>query len=410
MDQFKWNNDDFQMNNTHSYSNPIEGNASYSDAPKKKIKNIFKDKTVKLPSVIIAVILTAAVSVSSFALISNAPGGNNAVLHNAPLSGNKTSGVTTVTENSRKVMETPDIVDKVGPAVVGVTNLKTYTSYFGESTQDSEGSGIVITSDGYIATNYHVIDGSTKIKVSLNTGDEYEAKVVGGDAQTDLAVVKIDAKNLTYATLGNSSELRVGEKAIAIGNPLGQEFAGTVTQGVISALNRSVTFEDKTLTLIQTDAAINPGNSGGALVNSYGEVIGINTAKISSNELEGLGFAIPIDEAKPIIEDLIKHGYVKGRPFIGVSGRSVTERDAQAYNLVVGVYVVSVSEYSPAEKSGLMIGDIIMEVNGTKVTTVDEINDVKNKFSPGKTITLKIWRQGKTKNISLVLGENIAGQ
>lgn len=410
MDQFKWNNDDFQMNNTHSYSNPIEGNASYSDAPKKKVKNIFKNKTVKLPSVIIAVILTAAVSVSAFALISNAPNGNNAVLHNAPLSGSKTSGVTTVTENSRKVMETPDIVDKVGPAVVGVTNLKTYTSYFGESTQDSEGSGIVITSDGYIATNYHVIDGSTKIKVSLNTGDEYEAKVIGGDAQTDLAVIKIDAIDLTYATLGNSSELRVGEKAIAIGNPLGQEFAGTVTQGVISALNRSVTFEDKTLTLIQTDAAINPGNSGGALVNSYGEVIGINTAKISSNELEGLGFAIPIDEAKPIIEDLIKHGYVKGRPFIGVSGRSVTERDAQAYNLVIGVYVVSVSEYSPAEKAGLMIGDIIMEVNGTKVTTVDEINDIKNKFSPGKTITLKIWRQGKTKTISLVLGENIAGQ
>lgn len=410
MDEFKWNNDDFQMNNTHSYSNPIEGNASYADAPKKKSKNIFKNKTVKMPFVIIAIILTAAVSVSAFALIVNSPNGQNAILHNAPLSENKTAGVTTVTENSRKIMETPDIVDKVGPAVVGVTNITTYTSYFGESTQDSEGSGIVITADGYIATNYHVIEGATKIKVSLNNGDEYEAKVMGGDAQTDIAIIKIDAKDLTYATLGNSSELRVGEKAIAIGNPLGQEFAGTVTQGVISALNRSVTFEDKTLTLIQTDAAINPGNSGGALVNSYGEVIGINTAKISSSELEGLGFAIPIDEAKPIIEDLIKYGYVKGRPFIGVSGRSVTERDAKAYNMVVGVYVVSVSEYSPAEKSGIMIGDIITEVNGTKVTTVDEINDIKNKFAPGKTISVKIWRQGQTKTISLTLGENIAGQ
>ncbi len=409
MDEFKWNSDDFQTNTTH-FNGTIEGNATYSDESKMKIRNKFKNKTVKLPVAILAVVLAVAICISGFALVANSPKGGNAVLHGVVPSEDKSGDVTTVTSSSRKIMETPDIVDLIGPAVVGVTNITTYTSYFGESTQDSEGSGIVLTQDGYIVTNYHVIEGATKVNVSLNTGDEYEAKVIGGDAQTDLAIIKIDATDLTYATLGNSSELRVGEKAIAIGNPLGQEFAGTVTQGVISALNRSVTFEDKTLTLIQTDAAINPGNSGGALVNSYGEVIGINTAKIMSSELEGLGFAIPIDVAKPIIEDLIKFGYVKGRPLIGISGRTVTKRDAQAYGLVEGVYVVSVSEYSPAERAGIMIGDIITVFNGTTVTTVEEINDIKNKFSPGKTVDVKIWRQGKSKSVTLTLGENTTGQ
>ena len=201
--------------------------------------------------------------------------------------------------------------------------------------------------------------------------------------------------------------MRVGDTAIAIGNPLGQEFAGTTTQGIISGLNRSVTVDNKTLTLIQTDAAINPGNSGGALVNCYGEVIGINTAKISSSSLEGLGFAIPIDEAKPVIEDLITNGYVTGRPVIGIAGRAVTEKDAQAYNLKVGVYVSSMTANSPAYMAGIKIGDIITECEGKKITTVDELNEIKNKHSVGDELKLKVYRQGKTVNITLILGEEV---
>jgi len=196
---------------------------------------------------------------------------------------------------------------------------------------------------------------------------------------------------------------------VAIGNPLGQEFAGTVTDGIISALNRSVTVDNKQLTLLQTNAAINPGNSGGPLVNQYGEVIGINTAKISSSKLEGLGFAIPIDEAKPIIDDLLQSGYVRGRPVIGIGGRNVTEQLAKAYDWKVGVYVASMSPDSPAYMAGVQIGDIIVQVDGKDVATVDELNDIKNKHAVGDKLELKIFRNGQYVNLSLILGEEMPG-
>ena len=323
-----------------------------------------------------------------------------------------------VTANEDRVYTTPEIVDLVGPAVVGVINKATYTNPYagmfgqqmpGGEVEQGSGSGVIISDDGYIVTNNHVIEGATEILVILNAGEEYTAKLVGSDAKTDLAVLKIDAEALTYAKLGTSSELRVGETAIAIGNPLGQEFAGTTTQGIISGLNRSITIDNKTMNLIQTDAAINPGNSGGALVNDHGQVIGINTAKISSSQYEGLGFAIPIDDAKPIIEDLIANGYVTGRPVIGIAGRAVTEQDAKAYNLKVGIYVSSMTADSPAYMAGIKIGDIITECEGKKVETVEELNEIKNKHKVGDTITLKVYRQGKTLDIRLVLGEEAPG-
>lgn len=324
--------------------------------------------------------------------------------------GSKVVAQAMVDSDGNKLLTTPEIVDKVGPAVVGIaTKTTTYNNYygFGPSEQQGSGSGVIISSDGYVVTNNHVIENANEVTVILNTNETYPAKVIGADARTDIAVLKIDASELPFAAMGSSSDLRVGDTAIAIGNPLGQEFAGTTTQGIISGLNRSVTIDNKQLNLIQTDAAINPGNSGGALVNAFGQLIGINTAKISSSSLEGLGFAIPIDEAKPVIEDLINNGYVTGRPVIGIGGRAVTEKDAEAYGLKVGVYVASMTPNSPAYMAGVKIGDIIYECDGQKVTSVEEINDVKNKKQPGDEMKLKVYRQDRELEITLILGEDI---
>ena len=314
-----------------------------------KIKKTKKKHYISVPAAVISLVLTAVISITGSALVTNLDIIKNAttdveqseydkttVEDNIATSNKGVQGTTaTVNTLSGEILTTPEIVDKVGPAVVGIINKTTYGNaygYYGFFGQDvdkeieqSSGSGVIISSDGYIVTNNHVIENATKLTVILNTGVEYDGKVVGRDASTDLAVVKIEAQNLTFAQMGNSSSLRVGETAIAIGNPLGQEFAGTTTKGIVSGLNRSVTIDNTTMNLIQTDAAINPGNSGGALVNEYGHLIGINTAKISSSTLEGLGFAIPIDEAKPIIEELITNGYVTGRPVIGIAGRAVTK-------------------------------------------------------------------------------------
>lgn len=418
---------DFSQSGDKEYT--YNGNSFYnttvhSTETKKKKRH----GKVSFATAAIAVVLTAAISVSGAVLIPRMVANNSSdsTSQSQSVSGKKNTPGAAVVANSakdtadKKAMTTPEIVDKVGPAVVGIINKASLSSYgnifgyYGNSNQNqqqeveqSSGSGVVISQDGYIVTNNHVIDGASEIVVIMNTGDEYTAKLVGKDSKTDLAVLKIEASGLTYATLGSSSDLRVGDTAIAIGNPLGQEFAGTTTQGIISGLNRTVTVDNKQLTLIQTDAAINPGNSGGALVNAYGELIGINTAKISSSTLEGLGFAIPIDEAKPVISDLIDNGYVTGRPVIGIGGRSVTEKDAQAYNLKVGVYVSSMTESSPAYMAGVKIGDIITECNGTKVETVEDINTIKNKFKPGDKLKIKVYRQGSYKDITIVLGEEI---
>lgn len=392
-----------------------------------------KKKYISIPVAIVALAVTALVSITGGAVISNidvfdkiaatlpyqnAP--SSTVEDNITASNNIVSGTQTkVNSISGEVLSTPEIVDKVGPAVVGIINKTTYGNAYGyygfygnnvnEEIEQGSGSGVIISSDGYIVTNNHVVENATKITVILNSGEEYEGKVVGTDSSTDLAVVKIEANGLTYAQMGTSSTLRVGETAIAIGNPLGQEFAGTTTQGIISGLNRSVTIDNKTMNLIQTDAAINPGNSGGALVNEYGLLIGINTAKISSSTLEGLGFAIPIDEAKPIIQELITNGYVTGRPVIGIAGRAVTEEDAKAYNLKVGVYVSSLTPNGPAHMAGIKIGDIIVECEGEPVETVDDINEIKNKKSPGDEISVKVYRRGENVSVKIILGEENPG-
>ncbi len=408
------------------YVNEFETIHSHETAPPPEFYNTkIKKKKRKFPLGLvigIAASVVVALGVAAYRIpyvrqgISNLMKGETSENGGGSTSGSAIVATATATRDGQKVLTTPEIVDKVGPAVVGVINTAEvsreglFFDFFGgggTDVQKSTGSGVIISEDGFIVTNNHVVEGAKELTVILNTGDEYAATVIGADSKTDLAVLKIEASGLTYASMGNSSELRVGDTAIAIGNPLGQEFAGTTTQGIISGLNRTVVIDNKQLTLIQTDAAINPGNSGGALVDAYGHLIGINTAKISSSALEGLGFAIPIDEAKPVISDLIDNGYVTGRPILGIGGRAVTAEDAKAYNLKVGVYVTSMTPESPAYMAGVKIGDTIVECNGKAVETVEDINKIKNQYEPGDEIKLKVYRDKSYKEITVVLGEEI---
>lgn len=307
-------------------------------------------------------------------------------------------------------LSTVDISKKVGPAVVGITSTvnNIYSIFNTSTTSEGTGSGIIISSDGYIVTNNHVIDGASAVKVTLNTGTEYEAKVIGSDSKTDLAVLKIKPnETLTVAELGDSSQIQVGERAIAIGNPLGLEFFGSTTQGIISAINRKITVGDRTMSVIQTDAAINEGNSGGALVNAYGQVIGINAVKISSSSVEGMGFAIPISEAKPVLEDLIKFGYVKGRPVLGISARDVTKDMAVRQGWPIGVQVMAAQVGSGAEIAGLQQGDIITKADGKEVKNFDDLNEIKDSHKPGEIMNLEVYKYetGLTAKVAVKLNE-----
>lgn len=330
----------------------------------------------------------------------------------------------------------PDIVDSVMPSVVGVSSTFEYTpainsyggwgwSYGGGQEQSQQmvgtGTGIVMTEDGYIITNAHVVYDDSEyncgeaVSVSVLFSDdeqtEKEAKIIAYDTETDIAVLKVDATDLTPATFGDSDDLRVGELVIAIGNPLGFDLFGSVTSGIVSGLNRQISINEKNMNLIQIDAAINSGNSGGPLVNSCGQVIGINSAKMSSSysstsaSIEGLGFAIPIDEAKVIIDDLINYKYVKGRPQIGISTRDVSETVSRYYNIPMGAYVAAVEEGSTAEFAGIKVGDVIIGIQGEAITTSEELNEIKNQYKAGEEITLTITRDGEDINIKLVLQE-----
>ena len=313
--------------------------------------------------------------------------------------------------------------NKILPSIVGIKIEYTVnsTSIFGRSNSSAataSGSGIIISEDGYILTNNHVVSSSssesnsyyqiseaTKVTVTLfNDETEYEAKIVGQDEQTDLAVIKIEKSGLTKAEFADSDDVKVGEFAMAVGNPV--NMTSTVTTGIISAVNRKITDSDgKTYTCIQTDAAINSGNSGGALVNSEGKVIGINTLKLSGTGIEGIGFAIPINSTTDITSQLIQYSKVK-RPFIGISGIDLDETTAKKYNLVVGVYVKSVEDFSSAEKGGLKAGDVIIEADGKSIKSMDELNEIKNSHQIGDTIKLKINRDGSEKELTLTLGEH----
>jgi serine protease Do len=307
------------------------------------------------------------------------------------------------------------IAKKAGPSIVGIRMvvMASLNQFLNRQTQ-IEGSGIIINQDGYIMTNYHVVQYAdprnanhrrVTLEVFLPDKRQAKAKFIGGDSLNDLAVIRINLRNLPVAELGDSSKLEVGELAVAIGNPLGQEFAGSVTTGVISALNRTVSVEDRTLNLIQTDAAINPGNSGGALVNPEGQVIGINTVKISVSGVEGLGFAIPVNDAKPIIRQLMKYGYVKGRPQLGISGREITQPLSEYYHLPRGIFIVSVRAGGGAANAGIRKKDILLSLAGKKVRNMRDINRVKKAYKAGDTVDVVVVREKKPLRLKLTFSE-----
>ena len=312
--------------------------------------------------------------------------------------------------------------NKILPSIVGITveyNVNSLINMFGnrntQSTATASGSGIIISDDGYILTNNHIVSSSsesdfyevssaTKVTVKLfNDETEYEAKIIGTDEQTDLAVIKIDKNDLPKAEFADSDNIKVGEFAMAVGNPLGME--SSITCGVVSAVNRKITDSDgNTYTLIQTDAAINSGNSGGALVNSKGQVIGINTLKLQGTGIEGMGFAIPINSTEDVTSQLIEYSKVR-RPYIGITGMDLDEETAKANDLVVGIYVKAVDDFSAAEKAGVKPGDVIIEADGQKITTMDELNELKNKHKIGEQMTLKVNRDGQERDLTVTLDE-----
>ena len=302
-----------------------------------------------------------------------------------------------------------EIYTKVSPSVVSVQAVNL------SSGEGGTGSGVIMSADGYIITNNHVVtDENTgvvldKITVYMSDGTSFPAEVKGCDEQTDLAVLKIDPAGvtLTPAEFGDSNSLQPGEEVYAIGSPGGLELANTITGGHISAPNRDITIDDRVMSLIQTDAAINPGNSGGALINKYGQVIGITSAKLGISYFEGLGFAIPMDTAKPIVDELIQNGYIAGRPQIGISGQNVSQQVSAAYGIPQGVRVIAVDSRSNAAAAGVQVNDIITGINGQEVTDMDGINEVKDKLAAGDKITLTLYRMstGKTLTVSFALND-----
>ncbi len=295
-----------------------------------------------------------------------------------------------------------DIYEAVSPSIVAIVVDEIQMG------TESSGSGVIMSEDGYIITNNHVVEDGDLITVVLSDSTTYSAEVIGTDEQTDLAVLKIDATGLTAAEFGDSDDVKVGDRCFAIGSPGGIEFQNSFTGGFVSAINRNVTINDYTMTLIQTDTAINPGNSGGALINTDGQVIGITSSKLSSSSTsstsyEGMGFAIPSSTVKEIVDELIAYGYVTGRPAIGISGYDIDETRAAYYNLPQGVMVSSVDTASDAYTQGVQAGDIITGVNGTEITCMDDINDMKEDLEVGDTMELTIYRSGETLTITVTL-------
>ena len=391
----------------------IDLSGGYNEKKKTKKKNFVKRPVAFM---LVLTVLNLAILSGAF-FLGKSYGGRTSTASSKnefieSLQPDSNDGMITV-NTSQNEMATTEIAKKVGPAVVGITStINGQMTIFGQPTSsNSEGSGIILSKDGYIVTNNHVVDGAATITVLLNTGTEYEAKLIGKDAQTDRAVIKIEPKEeLTVANFGDSGNMEVGERAVAIGNPMGIEFFGSVTEGIISAVNRNITVDNRTLNVIQTDAAINSGNSGGALINKFGEVIGINSIKVAYSGVEGMGFAIPSSEAKPIIADLISHGYVKGRPVIGISTRDVSEYMAQSYSWPQGVQIMEITSEN-ARNAGFQQGDIITEVEGEKVYDTNTLNQIKNKHNPGDVLHMQVYKYatGRTESVQVVLSEQIPG-
>ena len=342
-------------------------------------------------------------------IYSSLSGGNETTIY----TGDRTpTQVDTASVDTSKELTTAEIYAKYVNSCVGITVDIVSTNVFGQTvTGAAAGSGFVITEDGYILTNYHVIDGANSIKVTFDNGKEYTATYVGGEEKNDIAVIKVDATGLTPVVIGKSSDMLVGEQVTTIGNPLG-ELTFSESTGIISALDRSITMSDgRQMNMIQTDCAINSGNSGGPLFNSHGEVIGIVSAKYSSGSnsssasVEGLGFAIPMDDVASMVSDLVKNGYVTGKPIMGISVADVDE-SVTSYGVPQGAIIRVVTPDLCGAKAGLQAGDIVTKIDNTDVTSASDLTSAIGNYKPGDKVTLTIFRSGETKTVEVTLEES----
>lgn len=410
--------------NFKTVQNPSSYKTVYDASPSKPKTGFGKSVVLPFFSGIVgcAVVIGTCFGVPSIRENILGTSSNNSNFSSSNSSSTDSSGYVSQTSLSNYSDTSVYAANKILPSIVGIkveymvnTPLSIFSNKQQATTATASGSGIIISDDGYILTNNHIVSTSssesyyevseaTKVTVTLfNDETEYEAKIIGKDEQTDLAVIKIDKTGLAKAEFADSDSIKVGEFAMAVGNPLGMQ--SSITCGVISAVNREVTDSDgKKFTLIQTDAAINSGNSGGALVNSEGKVIGINTLKLSGTGIEGMGFAIPINSTTDITSQLIQYSKVK-RPYIGITGMDLDEQTAEINNLVQGIYVKDVEDFSAAEKAGLKIGDVIIEADGQKITTMDELNEIKNSHQIGDEMKVKVNREGQEKELTITLGE-----
>ena len=342
-------------------------------------------------------------------IYSSLSGGNETTIYTGDRTPNQ---VDTASVDTSKELTTAEIYAKYVNSCVGITVDIVSTNVFGQTvTGAAAGSGFVITEDGYILTNYHVIDGANSIKVTFDNGKEYTATYVGGEEKNDIAVIKVDATGLTPVVIGKSSDMLVGEQVTTIGNPLG-ELTFSESTGIISALDRSITMSDgRQMNMIQTDCAINSGNSGGPLFNSHGEVIGIVSAKYSSGSnsssasVEGLGFAIPMDDVASMVSDLVKNGYVTGKPIMGISVADVDE-SVTSYGVPQGAIIRVVTPDLCGAKAGLQAGDIVTKIDNTDVTSASDLTSAIGNYKPGDKVTLTIFRSGETKTVEVTLEES----
>ena len=379
-------------------------------APKKPRKNA--DKAVKS---IVALVLAAAMGFMGGFVGARFGGNNKVIIQQVERSSSSSADSESAAEGTTvsSGMNTAQVAKTVSPSVVVITTeqvVYSQWSWYGQSQVESgAGSGVIISSDGYILTCAHVVSGASNITVSIGDKD-YPATLVGEDTTSDIAVVKVDATGLTPATVGNSDNLKVGESVMAVGNPLG-ELGGTVTSGIVSALNRSVSIQGSssvnTMSLIQMDASVSPGNSGGGLFNMNGELVGIVNAKSSDSDAEGLGFAIPVNDAVKVAQELLENGYVTGRPYLGISYYAVTDAQTAAQLGVnaYGVYIVEVVKGGPADKAGLQAGDRIVSVDGSEVATQSDLGTLMQNHKAGDTIEITVARGGQMQTVTVTLGE-----
>lgn len=399
-----------------TYSNTAGQNAYPYGHPQNTHKVKVKKQKVKKPKkpaskgfvaamLIVSILCSAALGFGGGYLANNMNKTSSGSININKVEASNTSNSGKSTANT-----TSDIVKKTADSVVEIATEGVKTGVFAQQyVVKGAGSGVIISEDGYIITNHHVIEGANSVTVTLRDGNtSYTAAVIGSDSDNDIALLKVDAKGLTPATFGDSSKLAVGDYVVAIGNPLG-ELGGTVTDGIISALARDVTIEDQNMTLLQTNAQISPGNSGGGLFNANGELIGIVNAKDSATEVEGIAFAIPINNVLDIIDDLKSYGYVTGKIDLGMQLTDITSKDTAFYYGVnqTGCYVLSVTRGSNAETAGFTTGDLITKVNGTSVSTSADVEKALENSKVGDNVKFTVYRNGTTKDLSLILAEYV---